>query len=274
MARALREEIAGGTYHIMNRGNRKATIFEDDRDRRQFLRILIEEQRTHGVDVCGGCQMGNHFHLVITTPNGNLSDFVGAFEGRFAEYSNWRHGNVGHLFQGRFRGVVLENDVQLLTALCYVLLNPVSAGLVTRIEDYRWSTYRATVGLDALYPGVPLVESQRRFRELLNEAHPVFAYFRQHDAEVDPDAVKRVIRSYVGEKLRVGTLPRLYRSALRATLSDLFSPGVGGHELAQSIYKARVEHGYKVVEIAMHLRMHRATASRIFRAASRSRDFR
>lgn len=228
--------------------------------------------------------MGNHFHLIVTTPNGNLSDFVGAFEGRFADYSNWRHGNVGHLFQGRFRSVVIEDDAQLLTALCYVFLNPVSAGLVTRLEDYRWSTYRATVGLapvphylslewlESLYPGEPLAESQRRFRELMNEAQPVFAYFRQHDAEVDPEAVKRVIRSYVGEKLRVGTLPRLYRSALRPTLSELITPGVRGPELAQSIYEARVTYGYKVVEIAMHLRMHRATASRIFRVVSQSRE--
>jgi REP element-mobilizing transposase RayT len=270
----------------MNRGNRKALIFEDDRDRRQFLRIMIEEKRTHSVDVCGGCQMGNHFHLVVTTPNGNLSDFVGAFEGRFADYSNWRHGNVGHLFQGRFRDVVIEDDVQLLTALCYVFLNPVSAGLVTRIEDYRWSTYRATVGLDpvphylslewleTLYSGEPLVEAQRRFRELMNEAQPVFAHFRRHDAEVDPDAVKRVIQSYVGAKLRVGTLPRLYRTALRAPLSELFPPGVKGAELARSIYEARVVHGYKVAEIAIHLRMHRATASRIFRAICKSRGAR
>jgi putative transposase len=282
MARGPREEIAGGTFHVMNRGNRKALIFEDDQDRRQFLRIQIEEKQTHGVEVCGGCQMGTHFHVIVTTPNGNLSDFVGAFEGRFAAYSNWRHGNVGHLFQGRFRDVVIEDDVQLLTALCYVFLNPVSAGFVKNIESYRWSTYRATVGLDpvpsylslewleTLYPGKPLAEAQRRFRDLMNEAQPVFAYFRRHDAEVDPDAVKRVIRSYVGERLRAGTLPRLYRSALRAGLPELFRPGSRGPELARSIHEAHVVHGYRLVEIARHLRMHRATTSRIFNAFRKS----
>lgn len=174
----------------MNRGNRKAQIFIDDLDRRRFSRILLEEQKTHGVKVCSECQMGTHFHLIVTTPRGNLSDFVGAFEGRFADYSNRRHGNVGHLYQGRFVDVVIEDDVQLLTALCYVFLNPVSAGLVTRIEDYPWSTYRATAGLgpappylslewlESLYPGEPLKDAQQHFRALMNEAQPVVVVLR------------------------------------------------------------------------------------------------
>ncbi len=72
--------------------------------------------------------MVNHFHLVVVTPHGNLSEFMEQLEGRFARYSNWRHGSVGHLFQGRFRDVVIEHDIHLLIALCYVFLNPVSAG--------------------------------------------------------------------------------------------------------------------------------------------------
>lgn len=268
----------------MNRGNRKAQIFIDDLDRRRFSRILLEEQKTHGVKVCSECQMGTHFHLIVTTPRGNLSDFVGAFEGRFADYSNRRHGNVGHLYQGRFVDVVIEDDAQLLTALCYVFLNPVSAGLVTRIEDYPWSTYRATAGLgpappylslewlESLYPGEPLKDAQQHFRALMNEAQPVVAYFGPQSAAVDPCAVKRVVRSYVGENLRLGQLPRLFRSALRASLSELFPPGLGRSELPTRIYDARVTHGYRLVEIARHLRLHRATVSRIFRSACKSHE--
>jgi putative transposase len=283
MPRQLRDEIAGGTFHVMNRGNRKQRIFEDDHDRRQFLRILTEEQHTHGVEICGDCLMGNHFHLIATTPHGNLADFVGAFEGRYAEYSNWRHGNVGHLFQGRYRAVFIADDVQLLTALCYLFLNPVSAGLVTRCEDYRWSTYRATAGLadvpsylslkwlEELFPGERLAEAQRRFRDLLSEARPVVAYFRQQEADVDADAVKRVIRSYAGHQLSLGAMPRLYRTVLRATLSELLTPRARGLRLGQAIHDARVIHGYRLVEIARHLRIHPSKASRLFRIAAESR---
>ena len=175
MSRDQRPRIPGGTYHVMNRGNRKLRIFEDVHDRRMFLRILIEEKETHGVEILGGCQMENHFHLVVVTPHGNLSEFMARFEGRFARYSNGRHGNVGHLFQGRFRDVVIEHDIHLLIALCYVFFNPVSARLVAKLEDYKWSTYAATAGfvplpnyvsidwLTTLFPSDSVAQSQLRF---------------------------------------------------------------------------------------------------------------
>lgn len=124
MGRDPRVLIRGATYHVMNRGNRKERIFEDDRDRRRFLRIFVAEKERYGVDFLGGCPIGNHFHAIVTTPHGNLSDFMEQLDGQFAKYSNWRYGRVGHLFQGRFRGVLIEHDIQLLTALCYVFFNP------------------------------------------------------------------------------------------------------------------------------------------------------
>jgi putative transposase len=280
MSRPPREEIAGGVFHVMNRGNRKQIIFQDDRDRRRYLRISAVEQRTHGVEICAGCLMGNHFHKVIVTPYGNLSDFVGAVESRFADYSNWRYGNVGHLFQGRFISIPIEDDIQLLTAVCYVFLNPVCAGLVKNIEDYRWSTFRATVGLEpvphylsldwltTLFPGVELSEAQRRFRAVMAEAKPVVSYLREQEMGVDPAALKRVVRSFIGEKRRIGALPRLYRSALRDSLPELFPAALARPDLEHAIYNARVVHGYKIIEVARHLQMHRDTVSRLFRAAA------
>jgi putative transposase len=282
MARDLRDQVAGGTFHVMNRGNRKQQIFEDERDRRKFWQLLADEKAVHGVEVCGDCQMGNHFHMIVTTPYGNLADFVGAVEGRFASYSNWRHHHVGHLFQNRYKSIYIADDIHLLTALCYVFLNPVSAGYVKNIEDYRWSSYRATIGLrqpasylsldwlETFFPGEPRAHAQRRFAALFREAKPVFAYFKQHDADIEATAAKRVLRSYIGSRLRVARLPRQYRSVLRDSLPELFPRGLRKGELGRAVHDARVIHGYKVVEIAQHLRMHRATVSRIFRAEAAS----
>jgi len=267
----------------MNRGNRKGLIFEDDRDRRQFLRILIDEQKTYGVDLLAGSQMANHFHLVVTTPHGNLSEFMAQLEGQFARYSNWRHDRVGHLFQGRFRHVVIENDIHLLIALCYNFLNPVSAGLVTRPEDYKWSTYAATVGLspvpdylsinwlESLFPIGSLEEAQRRFRSLMAEERPAAAYLREHAAAVEPNWIRQVIRSYVGENLQVGMLPRTYRSVLRSRLPDLFHDDMTSELRADAIYDARVVHGYRLAEIARQLRLHPAAVSKIYRSQYKSR---
>ena len=267
----------------MNRGNRKALIFEDDRDRRRFLQILIEQKSTYGVDLLAGCQMGNHFHAVVSTPNGNLSEFMEQWQGCFARYSNWRHDRVGHVFQGRFRDVVIEHDIHLLIAVCYVFFNPVSAGFVTRPEDYKWSTYAATVGLaplpnhlsidwlETLFPGESREQSQLRFRNLMTEAKPVMAYLQQNESSVDPDSLRRAIRSYVGEQIQPGNLPRAYRSVLRSGLPELLHEGMTGPMRANAIFDAHVIHGYKLAEIARELRLSPSAVSRMFRSAITSR---
>jgi REP element-mobilizing transposase RayT len=285
MSRTPRQNILGGTYHVMNRGNRKMTIFEDDRDRRHFLRILIEEKQRYSVDVLAGTQMLNHFHLVVATPHGNLSEFMEQLEGRFARYSNWRHGRVGHLFQGRFRDVVIQHDIHLLTALCYVFLNPLSARLVTRLEDYKWSTYAATVGLaplpkyisvdwlTAFFESDSLRESQCRFRSLISNAQPVAAYLHQNMTGVDPESVRQVLRSHVGQQLQLGMLPRTYRSALRSQLPQLIQRGMPLLVRAAAIYDAHVVHGYTLSEIARELGVHQSTVSKMFRNSSSRASF-
>jgi REP element-mobilizing transposase RayT len=276
MGRQRRSNICGGIYHVMNRGNRKAQIFEDDRDRRRFLGVLVEELERYGVELLAGDLMGNHFHALVLTPHGNLSEFMAQWEGRFARYSNWRHDRVGHLFQGRFRDVLIEHDTHLLIALCYIFFNPVSAGLVERLEDYRWSTYNATVGfaplphylsldwLDTLFPGASREDAQRRLRSLMTNAKPVMTYLQ--GLEADPDAIGRALHSYVGEKFRLGTLPRLYRSLLRSNLQDLVQRGMPGPILTSAICEAHIEHGYTLREIARELRLHPSTVSKIFRS--------
>ena len=283
MGRRQREKICGGIYHVMNRGNRKALIYEDDRDRRRFLQILIEQKRTYGVNVFAGCELGNHFHAVVSTPHGNLSEFMEQWQGCFARYSNWRHHRVGHVFQGRFRDVLIEHDIHLLIAMCYVFFNPVGAGFVRRPEDYRWSTYAATVGLaplpdylsldwlEALFPGASRQESQLRFRTLMAEAKPALAYLQQNEAGVDPDSLRRAIRSYVGEQLHLANLPRAYRSLLRSMLPELLHEGMTASIRENAVYDAHVIHGYTLAEIARELHLSSSAVSKIFRSATNSR---
>jgi len=262
----------------MNRGNRKAPIFEDNRARRRFVRIPIEELIRYGVKLLAGGQMGNHFHCAVTTPHGNLPDFMEQLESRFARYSNWRYQRVGHLFQGPYRGVVIEHDVHLLIALCYVFLNPVSAGLVARPEDYKWSTYAATVGLAplpsyvsidwllALFPNETLESAQRRFHALMSEPDPLASYLEEAEfAGVDPEAIRRVVRSYTGEELQLGLLPSMYRSALRSKLPELLPDGLSGESRAEAIYHAHVDQGYTLAEIAKELRVSASAVSRTYR---------
>jgi putative transposase len=283
MSRKARLNIPGATYHVMNRGNRKALIFEDDRDRRQFLRGLVREQEIYGVKTLAGCLIGNHFHLAVTTPHGNLSDFMEQLEGHFASYSNWRHHRTGHLFGGPFRDVLIENDIHLLTALCYIFMNPVAARLARAHQDYKWSTYAATAGfttvppflsldwLASLFPDMSLSDSQRRFRALMESSNAVETYVQDSDSElaVSPEAIKRVISSYTGEQLYRGTLPRAYRSALRLSLDELKQVNVS---VCDFISEARIVHGYRNADIAKALGLHPGTVSRMFCARRPSRE--
>lgn len=282
MGRPKRPNIPGGLYHVLNRGNRKAPIFEDDRDRRRFLSILTEEQEVYGVKNMGLTLMHNHFHAGVLTPNGNLSEFMEQVEGRFARYSNWRHHRVGHLFQGRFRHVHIENDIHLLTALCYILLNPVTARLVAKLEDYKWSSYSAIVGLsscpsylsiewlDALFPMLSREDAQLRFKQIMDNADPVAAYIGDVELNVSTDTVRRVIRSYSGEQLSVARLPRLYRTALRPSLQQLIADG--GGDVDRLVVEARVVFGYRTVEIAKALKITPGAVSKLFCKARRKRQ--
>jgi hypothetical protein len=198
-------------------------------------------------------------------------------DGQFAKYSNWRYGRVGHLFQGRFRGVLIDHDIQLLIALCYVFFNPVSAGLCSRPEDYKWSTYAATVGLRpcpsylsidwlrALFPEATLKEAQVRFHRLMMEGDPVVGYLQQHDGGVDPDALRRVVRSYTGEQLQPGMLPQVYRTGLRSSLTEMFPDGMTAPARAIAIYDAHVTQGYTLAEISRELRICPQRVSQIYR---------
>ena len=275
MAHQNRSIVPGGTYHVMNRGNRKQAIYVDERDRREFLRILIQEQAIHRIQTLALCLMRTHFHLALHTPLGNLSDFMEQLEGQFARYSNWRHKNVGHVFQGPYTDVQIDGNIHLLTALCYIFMNPVASSVAEELHRYRWSTYAATAGhrplpsyltvdwLESLFPESPLEDAQRRFRTLMLEGKPVHAYIAQDQLNVSPEVVKRVIRSYTGEKLQAATQPQLYRTALRPSFEELLTEHSGNRLYV--IRDARVLYGYSCGEIAEALDLHPASISRLFR---------
>jgi REP element-mobilizing transposase RayT len=147
MARPLRLEFPGALYHLTARGNAQQSIFLDDTDRQQFLRLLGREIHQQQWRCYVYCLMGNHYHVVVETPEPNLSRGLRRLHGTYTQWFNRRHRRVGHLLQGRFKSVLVEKESYLLELCRYVVLNPVRAGLVTDAGDWVWSSYRATVGV-------------------------------------------------------------------------------------------------------------------------------
>jgi len=147
MARQLRIHPPGGFHHVTARGNNKLPIYADDEDRHGFLRILSAACKRGGCDLVAYCLMTNHVHLTLLDHHGNLSDVLRHVKGVYAQRFNQRHGRTGHLFEGRFWNSLLETDSYLAVAVEYVHRNPVEAGLVSRPEDYCWSSYQEYLGL-------------------------------------------------------------------------------------------------------------------------------
>lgn len=149
MARPLRIELAGGLYHVTSRGDRREEIYRDDGDRSAWNELLGEVCERFNWRVHAYCQMTNHYHVVVETPEGNLSKGMRQLNGVYTQRFNRRHKLVGHLFQGRFKGIVVERDAYLLELSRYVVLNPVRTGMVTDAATWTWSSYRAMLGQGA-----------------------------------------------------------------------------------------------------------------------------
>ena len=152
MTRPLRIEYAGAVYHITSRGNEKKAVFKDDQDRINFLNTLQHVNKRYNWICHAYCLMDNHYHLLIETPDGNLSLGMRQLNGVYTQLFNKRHQRTGHLFQGRYKSILIQKDSHLLEVCRYVVLNPVRARMVERPEAWKWSSYRATAGRETPAP--------------------------------------------------------------------------------------------------------------------------
>jgi REP element-mobilizing transposase RayT len=147
MARPLRLEFAGALYHVTSRGDRREDIYLDEEDRRVWLDVLGTTCRRFNWVVHAYCQMTNHYHLLVETVDGNLSRGMRQLNGNYTQRFNRRHGLVGHLFQGRYKAILIQKEAYLLELGRYVVLNPVRAGMVERPEDWPWSSHCPMIGM-------------------------------------------------------------------------------------------------------------------------------
>ncbi|MEP6801197.1 MAG: transposase [Acidobacteriota bacterium] len=147
MARPLRLDFPGAVHHVMARGHERSSVFRDDADRVQWLHLLGLVAGQARWDIHAFCLMSNHYHLLVETPEAGLSDGLHDLNSRFAQWFNRRHKRRGHLFEGRFRGILVQKEAHLLELARYIVLNPVRAGLVAEAAEWRWSSYRPTAGL-------------------------------------------------------------------------------------------------------------------------------
>ena len=142
MARPLRIEYANAWYHILNRGRRGELIFADTYDYIGFIDLLIDTSEQWNLSVAAYCLMPNHYHLLVQTPDANISRCMRHIDGVYTQRFNRRHECDGPLFRGRYKSILVEADSYLLTLIRYIHRNPLKAGLTDKLDHYQWSSHR------------------------------------------------------------------------------------------------------------------------------------
>lgn len=141
MSRYARKKSESGIFHIMLRGINKQTIFEEDEDRERFLDTIQRYRTISKYEVYGYCLMSNHVHLLLKENEEAISTAIKRISSSYVYWYNWKYDRCGHLFQERYKSETVENDGYFLTVLRYIHKNPVKAGLIKNIQEYKWSSY-------------------------------------------------------------------------------------------------------------------------------------
>lgn len=145
MSRPLRIEYPGAWYHVMNRGRRAENIFPGKEDYQSFFELLKESSEMWNVTIAAYCLMPSHYHMLIQTPDANLSRFMRHVDGVYTQRFNRLHGCDGHLFRGRYESILVDEDAYLLQLTRYIHRNPLEAGLVDKLDAYEWSSHKGYI---------------------------------------------------------------------------------------------------------------------------------
>jgi putative transposase len=245
MARPHRPLLPGATYHLTDRGNRGQIVFVDDRDRRAFLSLFRRISRELGWLVYGWCLLGNHYHLLVQTPEPNLHVGMQRLNGGYVQRFHRRHGTRNHLWQGRYHSELVLRDEHLLECFRYIAFNPVRAHLCATPTDWRWSSHRQVLG----HPGEGPLDR--------GEVAEIFAAWGGDGLD-----------GYVAFTTPEGELPpQLIRATPKAFSTPTVAELVDTHGRAGGMEQAFSTYGYTTREIAKALGCSAATVVRTMKRA-------
>jgi len=280
MSRPLRIEYPGAVYHVTSRGDARRPIFADDTDRMLLLDVLASMVSRFNWLCHAYCLMNNHYHLLIETPEGNLSRGMRQLNGVYTQRYNRRHRKPGHVSQGRYKAILVERESYLLELCRYVVLNPVRAKAVERPDAFVWSSYRASAGLADIpdYLTVDWVLShfgkqrraaQRHYREFVSAGEGKGKPWEHLRGQIylGDDSFVLEMKSLVQKSSTLTEIPRIQRYADRPELKELFQVN-GRSERNRAIAAAHVKYGYTLSEIGRHLGIHYTTVSKIVKTGN------
>jgi len=277
MARPLRIEYPGAFYHITSRGNKRLPIFVNDLDRKHFVTVLAATCVTFNWCCHAYCLMDNHYHLLIETLEANLAAGMRNLNGIYTQDFNYHHNTVGHLLQGRYKAILIEEETYLQEVTRYIVLNPVRAKLVHKPERWKWSNFRATSGLITAPDFLDINTTLQKFSKTKTKAQQKYHEFVLNGIGQSSPFLEVSAKNILGspqfvaaiwEKTQESTnfteIPVVERLVGRPSLDDLLSGCKSKAERNRGIFSARQTCAYSLTEIARHLHLQRSTVSSIF----------
>lgn len=278
MARPLRLEFIGALHHVTSRGNERGAVFTNDQDRALFIDTLSSVVEKYKWTCHAYCLMGNHYHLLIETPYANLAVGMRQLNGVFTQKFNRRHGRTGHLFEGRYKAILVEKESHLLQTARYIVLNPVRAGLVGDPADWKWSSFNATVG-GARMPDFLSVDwllgqfgrrrdaSATHYADFVRKGAGTVTIWDDLKGQslLGNEGFAEGFRDFLNGRRDLTDIPRVQRYVDRPTLGELCdSADIGNKELRNRVIRRAVfDYGYSQVEVAGFLKVHQTTISKI-----------
>jgi REP element-mobilizing transposase RayT len=276
MSRPVRIEFPGAHYHVTSKGTNEQAVFLDDEDRAVFLNVVEGVVDRFGWLIHSYVLVDNHYHLVVSVPNANLSKGMRQLNGVYTQHFNRRHNRDGSLFQGRFRSVLFEPDPYLLPLARHVVLNPVRVKKTRSPNSYRWSSHRATAGIvgkpaflhtdDVLGRfGKRQKENQRKYKEYIKAGNGEKSPLNERTNQVllgSPEFLSEMQPILNGEKMaKRGPKQARRRRSLGALFKNVDNKTRA--ERNELIKKAHIDHSYTLMEIGEHLGIHYTTVSKV-----------
>lgn len=282
MTRPIRIEFAGALYHVTSRGNRQEDIYIDDEDRLNFLSLLSQVSKDYNWLIHAYCLMDNHYHLLIETPDGNLSRGMRQLNGVYTQISNRHHGKVGHVFQGRYKAILVQKETYLLELARYIVLNPVRAGMVREAKDWPWSSYQQTVGIKTDNSwltiewilsafGKNLGTAQKKYRQFVSEGknQPEPWKLLKNQTLLGSEAYVKEIFKKIDLKKDLSEIPKSQRREKAKPLSWYEAQSETRNESIKSAYDSG---GYSMKEIGSYYHLHYSRVSRIIAQQRQAKD--
>ena len=275
MTRPLRIEFKGAVYHVTSRGNARQAIFLTEEDFADFLRVLCSVVKRYRFLLHAYCLMNNHYHLMIETPEGNLSKGMRQLNGLYTQRFNRKHQRVGHLFQGRYQAILVDKDNYLLELSRYVALNPVRAKIVKDPKDWRWSAYQATTG----HKGISCLTTDWILSQFDNKQKASSLYQAFVLSGIKAESPLKAVKGqlFLGQENFIDKIKHLMsvtenlreitkkqRYVTRLSLNEILKYQ-DKKSRDQAMYEAHQQYGYTLKDIAEYIGVHYTTVSRVIK---------